>query len=297
MINRRRFIGQAAIWAAACVFSAAHAGASAAMAGMEGHHHEGSAARPAVLVDMMTEPPQIRTGSEAAIRFFIKNDDGTPQRELTVTHDRLLHVIIISRNFGVFAHVHPDDFGPITQQMKEEGRYAVRYTFPLAGEYLIALDSAVGDSPFSEQFSVEVTGEPRMGPAGKDLSRARTFAGYEVRLETSPEGVTAGRETTLSYLVKKNGAPVTDLEPYLSAGMHLAVVSADLNNFIHAHGGPPGAEGAHAMASHMHMAVPASFGPRIDAAVVFPAKGLYQVFGEFKHRGKVITTSFIIEVE
>jgi len=45
------------------------------------------------------------------------------------------------------------------------------------------------------------------------------------------------------------------------------------------------------------MDIPREFGPEIDVHVVFPAKGLYQIFGQVGHQGKVIATSFMVEVE
>jgi Cu+-exporting ATPase len=266
------------------------------MHGDQGQHpHSMKAAE--VIVDLETRPAEIKAGSPADIVFFVKDIDGKPLQGLTITHERLLHVIIAGQDFSVFAHIHPEDFGPVTAEMKKKAEFPVRFAFPKAGRYLIAVDSAVGDMPFSEHFTLDVTGEPHMGQYKKDLTRKKLFGEYEVTFSSDTDRIVAGKEATLTYLVKKNGEPVNDLEPYLSALMHLAVVQADLNNFIHTHGELPGTTGGGHMAGHMHMNVPEKFGPRIDAHVVFPARGLYQIFGEIKHHGKVIVTSFMVEVE
>jgi Cu+-exporting ATPase len=268
----------------------------------EGHdHHQHGAQMPMkgaeVIVDLETDPASIKAGSPATIFFSVKDLDGKPLQELTITHDRLLHVIITSQDFSVFAHIHPEDLGPITPDMKKTARFPVRYTFPEAGQYLIALDSAVKDSPFSEHFSVDVTGEPRIGSMKKDFAREKRFGDYTVTLSSTPERISEGKEVILSYLIKKNGTPVNDLQPYLSAPMHIAVISADLNNFIHAHGELPGTPSAQSHGGHHHMTVPEKFGPRIETHLSFPAKGVYQIFGEVKHEGKVMLTSFMVEVE
>ena len=132
--------------------------------------------------------------------------------------------------------------------------------------------------------------------AEKDLEREKRFGDLDVKFSSVPEHITAGKEVTLSYLIRKNGKGVTDLEPYLSAPMHLAIISADLTHFIHTHGEIPG-ESPMGHAEHMHMTVPKQFGPQIDVHVVFPAKGLYQIFGQVGYQGKVILTSFMVEVE
>ena len=266
----------------------------------QGHHHHGAQMvmqRAEVIVDMETDPARIKAGSPVTIFFSIKDLDGKPLQDLTTTHDRLLHVIIVSKDFSVFAHIHPEDLGPIAPEMIKTARFPVRYTFPKAGQYLIALDSAVKDSPFSEHFSIDVTGEPQMGPMKKDFTREKRFGEYLVTLSSAPERISSGKEVTLSYLIKKNGTPVNDLQPYLSAPMHIAVVSADLNNFIHTHGELPGMLSVQSPGGHHHMTVPEKFGPKIEARLSFPAKGVYQIFGEIKHMGKVILTSFMVEVE
>jgi hypothetical protein len=264
------------------------------------HHHHGAhiAMKGAeVIVDLETDPASIKAGSPATILFSIKDLEGRPLQDLTITHDRLLHVIMVSKDFSVFAHIHPEDLGPITPEMKKTGRFPVRYTFPKAGQYLIALDSAVKDSPFSEHFSVDVTGEPQMGSMEKDFTREKRFGDYTVTLRVTPERISAGAKVTLSYLIRKNGTAVNDLQPYLSAPMHIAVISADLNSFIHAHGELPGTPSDQSQGGHHHLTVPEKFGPVIEALLSFPANGVYQIFGEVKHQGKVLLTSFVIEVE
>lgn len=263
------------------------------------HHHDAQMTMKGaeVIVDMETDPASIKAGTSSTIFFAVKDLEGKPLQDFTITHDRLLHVIITSKDFSVFAHIHPEDLGPITPGMRKTARFPVRYTFPKAGHYLIALDSAVKDSPFSEHFSVDVTGEPMMSSAKTDFTREKRLGDYTVTLSSSPEHISAGKEVTLSYLIKKNGTPVSDLQPYLSAPMHIAVISADLNNFIHAHGELPGTPPAQSHGGHHHMTVPERFGPRIEARLSFPAKGVYQIFGEVKHQGKIVLTSFMVEVE
>jgi hypothetical protein len=266
--------------------------------GHEHHHHAEIMKTPEVIVDLETRPPVLQAGTPASILFSIKDSEGRALRDLTITHDRLLHVIIASKDFSVFAHIHPEDSGPVTDEMKKKAEFTVVYTFPKAGQYLIAVDSAVKDVPFSEHFNLDVTGEPSMGPLKKDLSREKGFGDYRVVLVSTPAVVTAGKETTLIYRIQKNGTAVTDLEPYLSAPMHVAVISADLNTFIHAHGELPGEESApHHAGGHMHGSVPGKFGPEIRAHIIFPIKGLYQVFSEIKHQGRVIPLSFMVDVE
>ncbi len=253
-----------------------------------------------VVVDLKTVPAELKAGTEAKMLFTIKDREGKPVQDLQITHDRLVHVVIASADFTVFAHIHPDDFWPITDEMKKKAEYPVRFTFPKAGRYIIALDTAAKDNLISEHFTVAVEGGPKMGLFTKDLSRNKKFGDLSVALTTVPETITAGKETTLKYMIRKDGEPVTDLEPYLAAPMHVAIISSDLENFMHEHGELPGASMGHEHMGHMmhmmHMNVPKKFGPEIDVPVVFPAKGLYQVFSQVGHNGKVVVLSFMVEV-
>ncbi len=251
-----------------------------------------------IAVDMETVPAEPKAGSEATILFTIKDGEGRPVQDLQITHDRLVHVIIASADFTVFAHIHPEDFGKITDEIKKKAEYPVRFTFPKAGRYIVAADTAAMDNIISEHFTVDVGGGPKMGTFSKDLSRRKKFGDLSVTLTTVPEAITAGKEATLKYMIMKDAKPVTDLEPYLAAPMHAAIISSDLENFIHQHGELPGSSMGHEHMGHMmHMNVPEKFGPEIDVPVVFPASGLYQIFSQVQHRGKVFVLSFMIEVQ
>lgn len=287
------------IVAAALLFSGTLPGgiASAEMEGMHDHHMS-SMKGPDVIVDIQTTPPELKAGSPAEILLIMTDSEGRPLQGLTIMHERLVHVVIASADFSVFAHIHPEDLGPITEEMKKKAEYPVRFTFPKAGQYIVAVDSALKGEPFSEHFTVDVAGEPKMGSYVRDLSREKKFGDFQVSLSFVPEKIVAGKETVLKYLIKKDGEPVTDLEPYLGAPMHVAVISANLDSFIHAHGQLPGAMGGHHHMGHeMHMKVPEKFGPDIDVPVVFPARGLYQIFSQVEHKGNIILLSFMVEVE
>ena len=251
-----------------------------------------------VVVDLETVPAELKAGSEAKILFTIKDGEGRPVQDLQITHERLVHVVIASADFTVFAHIHPDEFGPITDEMKKKAEYPVLFTFPKAGQYIVAVDTAAKDDLISEHFAVDVGGGPKMGNFTKDLSREKKFGDLSVTLTTVPETITAGKEATLKYMIRKDGEPVTELEPYLAAPMHAAIISSDLENFIHEHGELPGESMGHRHLGHMmHMDVPKKFGPEIDITVVFPARGLYQIFSQVQHRGKVVVLSFMVEVQ
>jgi hypothetical protein len=247
------------------------------------------------VIDLDTTPEHISAQTTATLRFSLRDREGKTLSGITVSHERILHVIVVSEDFTVFAHLHPEDFGAVTPEMIQDARFSVNYSFPKAGRYLIALDSAVHDLHFSKQLFIDVTGEPNMAATGTDFSRVKKSGDYVIRL-TVPEHMKAGQGTTLGYFIEKDGKPVADLETYLAALMHLAVIKTDLTYFIHVHGEAPGSSSAHPE-GHIHGTALKGFGPVIEATVTFPVKGMYQIFSEIKHQGKVIVTSFMVNIE
>ncbi len=258
---------------------------------------------PDASVEMEMSPTGIRAGVPATLVFSVKDLNGEPVGDLTVTHERIMHVIAVGEDLETFSHIHPENSGQITAQMKKEGVYRVPHTFPKAGRYLVSVDFTVRSKNFTKQFIVNVTGEALMTVGKPDNSRNKNFSdGYSVRFSTLPGGeVFAEKQVTLNYEIVKNGEPVKNLEPYLGAAMHVAIVKTDLSKFIHTHGEvhPAGAPPTVPVntATHYHPAPPKIFGPNVEAHVIFPEPGVYQVFGELNHEGKIILTQFLVKVE
>jgi putative copper resistance protein D len=261
--------------------------------GHEHTHHQ--AQGPAPIVSLETEPSTITAGSPVKITVRMKDPGGRPLQGIAASHERILHMLIIGQDMRSFAHVHPEDTGPITGEMLKKAVFPLRFTFPRAGEYLVGVDFFAGDEFYSQVFRVSVAGRPAMGGPRTDLSRRRIFGEYTVTLAISPMSIKAGEETSLRYVIEKDGKPVTDLGPYLGAAMHIAVVSDDLKRYIHAHGTVPGEP--HARHDHMHAVPPKRFGPEIEADVVFPVKGIYTIFSQVKHGDKVLLFDFMVNVQ
>jgi putative copper resistance protein D len=249
---------------------------------------------PEPLVALESYPPKIGVGTAVAMTVSIKDPGGKPFEGLAVSHERILHAIIIGRDLKVFAHIHPEDLGRVSGEMVKNATFPLRFTFPKAGEYLVGIDFATAHESYSKTFPLSVRGQPLMGEPEIDFSMKKDFGEYRVTLAISPEKIRAGVETTLRYTIEKGGKPVTDLRPYLGAAMHLAVVPADLKLFIHAHAVTPGEPLTHA--DHLHGHPPKRFGPEMDAVIVFPVSGIYKIFGQTEHEGKVLLFDFMVKV-
>lgn len=218
----------------------------------------------------------MEAGQPTELIFSLRDENSQPLQGLQIGHERILHVVITSEDFQTFAHIHPEDRGPVSAHMLEAAVFLVDYTFPKQGRYVIAVDFVHEEHEGSEQFLFDV-GSRGTPVLVKDFSTTKEFDGYTVSLST--DTLYSLESAELHYSIEKDGKPVTDLEPYLTVPMHVSMVSAGLETFIHTHG-------------EIHAGIPG-----VEAHVVFPFPGIYEVFGEFQHQGKVIVTSFLVEVE
>jgi copper resistance protein D len=254
-----------------------------------------TASGPAPIVSLETASANVTAGVPVTLTVHMKDYEGRPLQGIELSHERILHMIIVSRDMTSFAHIHAEDAGPIANEMLKKAAFPLHYTFPKSGEYLIGTDFLSGDVFYSRMFHLSVSGKQMMDRPKIDFSTKKIFGEYRVTLSTSPVIIKAGEETSLRYIVEKDGEAVADLSPYLGAAMHIAVVSLDLKQYIHAHGSTPGEPHAHH--DHLHTHPPKEFGPKIEADVVFPVKGIYTIFAQVKHRKKILLFDFMVNVQ
>ncbi len=254
-------------------------------------------------VTMESIPETARVGQPTAMTFTLTNADGRPAT-LLVDMEKYMHVVIVSKDQSVFAHIHPDDKRPLRPEEIERSTFTVEYAFPKAGEYLISVDYAHGTQLESKQFTVRVAGSPQQSGEVLTYQSPGTFGGYQVTMDSN--GASAEKVTTLKFKVTKDGGDVTTLQPYLAAVSHISVVKNDFSAFIHTHGEyhapgtvvPPvlvkNGKIVHSMAA---MTAPVQFGPTFDAHVLFPLSGRYTVWAQFNDGVQVIPASFTVDVE
>jgi copper transport protein len=257
---------------------------------------------PPARVELSFEDGTPVAGQPQHFNVSVSYPDGTPAR-LFVDMEKLIHVVIASKDQRVFAHIHPDDTRELSEEEVEDSAFNLSYTFPSAGEYLISVDYANGIRLESSQHRVVVSGSPKQSSETATYASPARVGNYDVSLRyTQPF---AGDVSTLTYEIRTDGAMAT-LEPYLSAAMHIAVVKNDLAAFLHTHGEvhPPGqvlppvvvrdGKIVHSMAT---LSTPARFALPIDAHVIFPEPGLYTVWGQFQSEGRVYAVPFTVRVE
>jgi hypothetical protein len=123
---------------------------------------------------------------------------------------------------------------------------------------------------------------------------------YSVTIEPQGE-VRAGQPSGFVLNVSRNGTPVSDLQPYYGAASHVVVLDANASNFSHVHAVPgtdvPAGMDGGSMEEEAEMEdLPASFGPDLAFSHEFEKPGLYKVWSQFQHEGRVQTVAWVVEV-
>jgi hypothetical protein len=207
------------------------------------------------------------------IRLRITNN-GEPMKEFEINHEKLLHLIVVSKDLSYFNHIHPE--------YKGEGVFEIVNDFPTGGEYRMIADFKPKDgSSMSKMEWVKVEGKPNQSvEVTIDNNWEKTAEGMKVSLSIDSL-LEVEKELTLKFtlLDESTNEPVTDLEPYLGAIGHVVVLSEDGERYLHVHG----LEGQ-------------GTGPDALFETEFPENGVYKVWAQFQRSGQVFTVPYVIKV-
>jgi hypothetical protein len=207
------------------------------------------------------------------LRFEILGPDGAPVTRYDTEHDKDLHLIVVRRDQAHFQHVHP--------VLGDDGTWSVPVDLSAAGEYRVFADfTPTGhDGGLTLGADLAVPGAYQPVPLPAPAPSAAVVDGYAVTLAGD---LVPGRSSELTLTVSRDGAPVTDLQPYLAAYGHLVALRAGDLAYLHVH--PAGAPG--------DGVTPA--GPGITFYATAPTAGDYRLYLDFQHNGVVRTAEFTV---
>jgi hypothetical protein len=207
----------------------------------------------------------------AAYSFRIVDADGDTVTDFDISHERELHLIVVSRNFVDYHHLHPtqstDGVWTANVPALPAGSYRVfADTRPTgAGGITLGTDLAVGEG-VTDTYSAVAS---RAGETTVIVDE------YEIELSGTP----AVGESTLTFSVEGDGQAIVP-DPYLGASGHLVALRAGDLAFLHVH--PLGDATLQA--------------PDIRFAAEFPTPGTYRLFLDVSIDGEVRTAAFAVEV-
>lgn len=205
----------------------------------------------------------------APYAFRIVDADGDTVRDFDISHERRLHLIVVSRNLVDYHHLHPtqDAHGVWTADLPAlpAGSYRVfADTRPTGADGItLGTDLAVGP------------GVPGPGVAPPPGETTTHVDDYTIELSGTP----AVGESLLTFVVRRDGTAIVP-DPYLGASGHLVALRTGDLAFLHVH--PLGD-------------VPDQT-PAIRFAAALPTPGTYRMFLDFSVAGTLRTAAFTVEV-
>jgi hypothetical protein len=204
----------------------------------------------------------LRPRRAARFEFKIVDSHGATVRAFDVEQDRRMHLIVVRRDLTGYQHLHPTRTGA--------GAWTTALRLPAAGAYRAFADFRTGGRRLTLGVDLLAPGAfaPRALPAPATTAHVD---GYDVALRE--RGTSA-----LRFTVRRRGAPVAGLQPYLGARGHLVVLRAGDLAYEHVHPLGGGAPGEIAF----------------ESATTTP--GSYRLFLQFRHGGRVHTVGFTREV-
>lgn len=237
-----------------------------------------------------TVPRAVKAGTPFDVRLKVVNPKtGRLAKDFELTHDKKLHLFVVSQDLKHFQHIHPEQ--------NPDGSFFIKVTVPDPGYYKLFSEFVPKGGTMQVMVKPLITAGYDGGidsmPAKlqPDVNRIKTADGMRVVMENDPPVMVAGERATLKYDLSDaaTGRDVTDLEPYLGAWGHMFVLHEDTTDSVHSHPSeliPPDAD-----LKVVHG------GPHVTFECLFPRPGNYRVWTQFMRGGKLTTVFFTVSVK
>lgn len=249
---------------------------------------------------LTTTPANPALNQPFSIDYLFKDAAGLPitADKLAITHEKLMHLILVSQDLQTFQHLHPVDKG--------NGLYDVETSIPVTSKYILYNEfvTAEGVTQIERNVFASQGAENSDTPAVLTQTLNTPVAWNDLQGTLTTTSPRIRRRLPVAFFLNvntKDGQPVTDMEPWLGAACHVVIVSADTMQFAHTHGDIPGGAMSGDM-SNMNMSMPmsappAKFGPRVEFTHTFAQPGMYRVWVQFTYKGEIATFGFNVNVE
>jgi len=256
---------------------ASHTAAPSASQGAHGAHAGHAANEPSAdsyKADFSFATEAVTANDKSDLTIRITDDNGKAVQDFQVSHEKLMHLIAVSKDLSYFSHIHPEYQG--------DGTFTIGTTFPSGGEYKLFADFVPkGGSSTTLSEWVKVAGEAKAPEAVlADTELTKVIDGKEIKLALS--GTKAKEEVMLTFNIAdaKTKEGISDLEQYLGAVGHVVILSEDAEQYLHVH---PMDEKAK--------------GPKAEFMTTFPKSGTYKIWGQFQRQGTIFTVPFVVRID
>ena len=233
------------------------------------------------IAEVTTDPKVLLPNQPITAHIVVRDKrNGQIVKKFQLVQEKYMHLIIIGRDLMTYQHIHPD--------LNSDGTFTVAFTLPKEGTYTMYIEYSPPD--FLENLSM-VTIHTQNAPSDERAHLGlddRTKVVGSTTVSLSPKDPVPLTDTVdFSYVLTESafGKPVTDIQSYLAAFGHLAIVSEDGQIYTHVH------------PIDVPLTPDQLGGPRVRFSTFFQKKGMYKLFGQFKRNDEVFVTEFIVEVK
>jgi hypothetical protein len=150
-----------------------------------------------------------------------------PIRNYAVEMTKKLHVVIVSADFSLFMHVHPE--------LNPAGHFTIDQQFPSPGLYYVYVDGEPNNLDHQVfRFDLSLSG------SSEQKARTVTPTGREVNIgpytvDISQVKLSAGGMDMIDVHILKGDKPASDLHPYLGASAHAVFLNSKDLSYVHVH--------------------------------------------------------------
>ncbi len=294
------------------------------------YHEEGEVSE-GLAVNLNVTPVPVFVGTTTRLDFFVNQKPGNvPVTDLEIEHEKLMHVVGVRSDLDEFFHIHPvrsqtleasavppveltsNGVHPQPSAQELSGFFTTVHRFERPGLYKIWSQVTRGGVTHTFGHPVfDVGGSGSIPRKEISFGRSVIVGQYQTVLGYS-EPIIKGVETELHFDIHDLFGREVEVEPFLDAEMHLAVIKDDLKHFIHSH--PDSMEENH----HGSIGIPVAFAhgglegqadapvedEEIHFRVTFPEAGFYKLFAQSRPRGMAfasdgdaLTAAFWVRVE
>jgi hypothetical protein len=236
------------------------------------------------VLKLETAPARIEAGQKIGLRLLLYDaHNGTPVKQFVSTHEKLLHLFLVSQDLSIFQHLHP------TQA--SDDAFTIDVVLPRPGSYKIYADCLpLGGTPQVLQTNLTTAGYrgdlfSNRAQLRPETHLVKKLDGIKAELKFASAEIIAGRTTTLSYHLSDTatGEPVTNLEPYLGAWGHTLILGEDAADYVHSHP-------IHGLSTERD----SHSGPDVMFEARFPHPGNYRLWTQFQRGGRITTFPFTV---
>ena len=218
-----------------------------------------------------------------------------PIRTYAVEMTKKLHMVVVSSDFSIFLHIHPE--------LSSNGHFLLDQEFPKTGIYYIYADGQPHDMNHQVfRFEVNIGG-------GSPKTRTLTPTGREVNVgpytvDISDVRLRARSMGMVSVHISKGDKPATDLHPYLGAAGHAVFLNGQDLSYVHVH---PMAMGANmdmsggmdmsSMKSGPDLPDNASSPPDMMLHITLYEPGTYRMWLQFRGGSQLYVAPFVLTAQ